>query len=90
MASTGKCFLRAQRVCVSEITKVALLQQRDLVMCKGHPGGTGFDGMKGSRKAAEARHCERPWKAIGEGIASVAIDGPGLKGSCSVLEMPVP
>ena len=28
--------------------------------------------------------------AIGEGVASVAIDGPGLKGSCSVLEMPVP
>jgi hypothetical protein len=59
-------------------------------MCKGHPGGTGFEGMKGSRRAAEARHCERPWKAIGEGAASVAIDGPGLKGSCSVLEMPVP
>ncbi len=35
-------------------------------MCKGHPGGTGFEGMKGSHKAAEARHCERPWKAIGE------------------------
>ena len=62
----------------------------DLVTCKGHPGGTGFEGMKGSRRAAEARHCERPWKAIGEGAASVAIDGPGLKGSCSVLEMPVP
>jgi hypothetical protein len=25
-----------------------------------------------------------------EGAASVAIEGPGLKGSCSVLEMPVP
>lgn len=55
-------------------------------MCKGHPGGTGFEGMKGSCRAAEARHCERPWKVIGEG----AIEGPGLKGSCSVLEMPVP
>ena len=64
--------------------------QRDLIMCKGHPGGTGFEGMKGSHRAAEARHCERPWKAIGEGAASVAIDSPGLKGSCSVLEMPVP
>ena len=72
------------------MAKVVLLLQRDLVMCKGHPGGTGFEGMKGSRKAAEARHCERPWKAIGEGAASVAIEGPGLKGSCSVLEMPVP
>jgi hypothetical protein len=62
----------------------------DLVMCKSLPGGTGFEGIKGSSRAAEAWHPERPWKAIGEGAASVAIDGPGLKGSCSVLEMPVP
>jgi hypothetical protein len=37
---------------------------------------------------AEAWHCERPWKAIGGGADSVAIDGPGLKRSCSVLQMP--
>jgi hypothetical protein len=55
-------------------------------MCKSHPGGTGFEGMKGSRTAAEAWHCERLWKAIGEGAASVAIDGPGLKGSCKGFE----
>jgi hypothetical protein len=90
MTSSGKCFLKAQRSCVPEIAKVVLLLQRDLVMCKGHPGGTAFEGMKGSRRAAEAWHCERPWKAIGEGTDSVAIDGPGLKGSCSVLDMPVP
>jgi hypothetical protein len=29
---------------------------------------------------------EGPWKAIGEGAASVAIDGPGLKGSCKGIE----
>jgi hypothetical protein len=62
----------------------------DLVMCKSHPGGTGFEGMKGVHRAAEARYCERPRKAIGEGATSVSIDGPGLKGPCSVLEMPVP
>ena len=90
MKSSGKCFLRAQRGCVPEIAKVVLLHQRDLIICKGHPGGIGFEGMKGSCRAAEAWHCERPWKAIGEGAASVAIDSPGLKGSCSVLEMPVP
>ena len=56
-------------------------------MCKDHPGGTGFEGMKGSRRAAEAQHCERPWKVIGEGKASVAIDGPGLKGSCKFVEV---
>ena len=49
-------------------------------MCKNHPSGTGFEGMKGLCGAAEARHCERPRKAIGEGVASVAIDGPGLEG----------
>jgi hypothetical protein len=59
-------------------------------MCKSHPGGTGFESMKGSCIAAEAQHCERPWKAIGEGAASVEVDGPGLKGSCIVLEIPVP
>ena len=58
----------------------------DLVMCKSYPGGTGFEGMKGSHRAAEAWHCERPWKAIGEGAASVASDGLGLKGSCKGFE----
>jgi hypothetical protein len=90
VTSSGKCFLKAQRGCVPEIAKVLLLLQQDLVMCKGHPGGTNFEGMKRSHRAAEAWHFERPWKAIGEGAASVAIDGPGLKGSCSVLEMSVP
>jgi hypothetical protein len=58
----------------------------DLVMCKSYPGGTGSEGMKGSHRAAEAPNCERPWKSIGEGAASVAIDGPGLKGSCKGVE----
>ena len=26
-------------------------------MCKGHPGGTGFEGMKELSRAAEAWHC---------------------------------
>ena len=30
----------------------------DLVMCKNHPGGTGFEGMKGSWRTAEAWHSE--------------------------------
>jgi hypothetical protein len=29
---------------------------------------------------------ERPWKAIGEGATSVAIDGPRLKESCKGVE----
>jgi hypothetical protein len=74
-------FSESTRGCVPEIAKVVLVLQRDLVMCKGNSGGTGFEGMKGSCRATEAWHCERPWKAIGEGAPSVAIDGPGLKGS---------
>jgi hypothetical protein len=81
VTSSGKCFLKAQRDCVPEIARVVLLLQRDLVMCNGHPGGTGFEGMKGSCRAADVWHCENPWKAIDEDAASVAIDGPGLKGS---------
>ena len=42
---------------------------------KSYPGGTGFEGMKESYRAADALHCERPWKAIGDSAASVAIDG---------------
>ena len=54
MTSSGKCFLKAQRDCVPEIANVVLLLQWDLVMCKGHPGGTGFGGMKELSRAAEA------------------------------------
>ena len=75
MTSSGKCFLKAQRGCVPEMAKVVLLLQRHLLICKGHPGGTGFEGMKGSHKAAEARHCERPWKAIGEGTVVPRTEG---------------
>jgi hypothetical protein len=42
--------------------------------------------MKGSWRAAEPWHCEGPWKAIGEGAALVAVDSPGLRGSCKEVE----
>ena len=45
-----------------------------------HPGGSGFEGIKGSWRAAEVWHCERPGEAIGGGAASVAVEDPGLKG----------
>jgi hypothetical protein len=34
----------------------------------------------------DAWHCERPEEAIGEGEDSVAVAGPGLKGSCREVE----
>jgi hypothetical protein len=37
-----------------------------LVMFKTQPHGTGFEGIKGSLKAVEVCHCERPGKAICE------------------------
>jgi hypothetical protein len=42
--------------------------------------------LKHEGAAADAWHCERLWKAIGEGAASVAVKGPGLKGSCREVE----
>jgi hypothetical protein len=39
-----------------------------------------------SNAAAETWYCERSWKAIGEGIASAFVDGPGLKRSCKGFE----
>lgn len=33
-------------------------------------------------RAAEAWQSERPGEAVGEGLASVAVDAPGLKGPC--------
>jgi hypothetical protein len=48
--------------------------QLDLVMCKNHPAGTGFEGMKGSWRTAEAWHCEKSEKTVGEGAASGAVD----------------
>jgi hypothetical protein len=58
----------------------------DLVKCKTHTGCTGFEDMKRLWRGAEAWHCERPWKVIGEGAASVVIDGLGLKGSHKGVE----
>jgi hypothetical protein len=37
-------------------------------MFKSHSGDTGFEGMKGSWRAAEAWHSVRPGKAIDEGV----------------------
>jgi hypothetical protein len=58
----------------------------NLVTFKNYPSGTGFEGMKGSWREAEAWHCERSWKATGEGAASVAVDSPGQKVSCKEVE----
>ena len=44
-------------------------------MSKSHPGGAGFEGLKGSWRTAEAWHWERPKEATGAGVASVAVDG---------------
>ena len=38
---------------------------------KSHPGATPF---------------EMPWRTIGEGAALVAVESPGLKGSCKGVE----
>ena len=52
-----------------------------------HPDDTSFKDIKGSWRAAEVWHWERPEKAIGEGAASVAVDGPELKGPSQKLRL---
>ena len=47
---------------------------------KSHSSGTGFEGMVEPWRTAEAQHCERPGKAIGEGVALVAIERPRPEG----------
>ena len=56
-------------------------------MCKNHPGGIGFEGMKGPWRAAAAWLYEIPGKAVSEGTASVAVHSPGLEGSCKDIEV---
>jgi hypothetical protein len=59
-------------------SRLYLVLQLYVVICKSHPGDTGFEHMKGSWRVAEIWLCERPWKAIGEGTGSVAFDGSEL------------
>lgn len=47
-------------------------------MNKSHPGRTGFEGIKGTWREAEAWHSKRP-REDGKGTASVKVEGPGLK-----------
>ena len=54
-------------------------------MCRVHPGSTRFEDMKRSWSAAEDWCYERPGKTFDEGAASVAVEGPRLKGSCKEL-----
>jgi hypothetical protein len=47
----------------------------------------GFEGIKGSCRAAETWHCERLGKTIGEGAASVVVDSLELEGPCKKVEV---
>lgn len=50
------------------------------------PGGTCFEGEKGSWRAAEVKHYRKPGEATCEGVARVAVEAPGLKGSWRAVE----
>ena len=60
--------------------------QLNLVMCKHHPDGTGFEGMKESHRAAEAWHSERPGKALVKMQLQFQFNVPSLKVSCKEVE----
>ena len=42
--------------------------------------------LKHEGVAADAWLCERPGEATGGGAATVAVEGPGLEGSCREVE----
>lgn len=43
--------------------------------------------MKGSFRAAEAWHSEKPRRGHREGEVTVAVEDPGWKGSCKEVEL---
>ena len=55
-------------------------------MYKNLPSDIGFKGTKESWKTAEAWHCKKQGKAMGEGAASLAVKVPGLKEPCKEFE----
>jgi hypothetical protein len=63
------------------------MMQLDLIMGKNNPGGTCFEDMKGLWNASESWPSEMPGKTTEGGAASVAVDGPRLKGSCKEVEV---
>lgn len=52
-----------------------------LVTCNRFLGVTSLEVMKGLWRADEAWHCESPGEGVGEGVALVAEETPGLKES---------
>jgi hypothetical protein len=56
-------------------------------MCQSHPDGADFEGTRyGSWRVTGAWHCEIKGEAVGKGAASVAVEGPDLKGLCKETE----
>lgn len=49
-------------------------------MWKSLPGDTGFEGTKGSWRAAKAQYWEGPVEANEEAAALAVVEPPGLKG----------
>ena len=56
-----------------------------MVMCKNHAGGTDFKDRTVPWRVTKAQRCERSGMDTGKGIASVAFEDPGMKGSCKGL-----
>ena len=53
---SGYCFLSDKEVVFQRSPRLDLVVLLVLVMCKNHPGGTGFECMKLSCRAGEAWH----------------------------------
>ena len=59
-------------------------------MCKSHPGGTGFEGRKGSWRAAEAWHCVTGLESLNRAQEKLMMkEQPSCSRDSSTVEMPV-
>jgi hypothetical protein len=81
---SGKCFPRAQRNCSRGSYGLYLVLPARLLYCIRVTQMVLV--LKHEVVAADVWHCERPGEAIVEGAASVAVEGPGMKGSCREVE----
>ena len=78
--STEKLFQR-------QLWFVPCVASKTFVLHKSHPDGTGFETW---RSNSWYLALEMPAEAIGESVASVAFESPGLKGSCREVEALAP
>lgn len=61
--------------------RLYLILAANLVMCESHPDVASFEGMKVSRRIAEAWHCEMLYEVIAKSADLTEVEIQELNGS---------